>query len=252
MDDDEDIRKVIKNKVGADLFRELLRHNPNVVVEDYYKHGAWQDATMRLDIEILSVHRIEAGAPDLLPISEVPMPNVPVAPPKVNPGVRPVITPVGTPQVVQAPGEAKVVEGFQVGLSADLQHMARFITKWQFDPARCRPVLSRLSPERRLYVMHNFTYVPADGPCPNARLDEYISECELTDAWSQLDGGAGAEESEAVVVEPPAKRLNLGEDNGSNGNGIVVGAQQNVSGGVPLRTGPPVIVRPNGQQWQKA
>lgn len=75
--EEDDIKEAIKGKTGPELFREVLRHLPLVAVDDYYKHGIWQNDLMKLDIQILSAHRLEAGAPDLPPLSEVKMPEIP-------------------------------------------------------------------------------------------------------------------------------------------------------------------------------
>lgn len=75
--DDTTIKEEIKGKQGPELFRELLRQLPMVFLEDYYKNGVWQNDLMRLDIQILAAHKMEAGAPDPPPLSEVQMPEVP-------------------------------------------------------------------------------------------------------------------------------------------------------------------------------
>jgi hypothetical protein len=78
MDPEEpSIRESLKDKSGPELFRELLRLLPLVVLEDYYKNGVWQNDLMKMDIEIIDAHRKEAGAPDPIPIDEVKMPAIP-------------------------------------------------------------------------------------------------------------------------------------------------------------------------------
>jgi len=84
------IRESIKGKGGVELFRELLRHLPTIVVEDYYKNGVWHNELMKLDLEIVSCHRIGAGASDPIPLEEVPIPKVPDPPKALLSGlVRP-------------------------------------------------------------------------------------------------------------------------------------------------------------------
>lgn len=83
MDDLDAVREDIKGKKGPELFKELLRHFPLASPDDYYKHGVWQDDLLRLDVQVIAAHRLEAGAPDPLPLSEVKMPELPVAMPSV-------------------------------------------------------------------------------------------------------------------------------------------------------------------------
>eukprot|EP00449_Zooxanthella_nutricula_P031629 CAMPEP_0198491076 /NCGR_PEP_ID=MMETSP1462-20131121/2554_1 /TAXON_ID=1333877 /ORGANISM="Brandtodinium nutriculum, Strain RCC3387" /LENGTH=75 /DNA_ID=CAMNT_0044219663 /DNA_START=120 /DNA_END=343 /DNA_ORIENTATION=+ len=74
---EDNIAEEIKGKTGPELFRELLRQLPLVNAEDYCKNGVWQNELMKLDIQILAAHRLEAGAPDPPPLSEVRMPELP-------------------------------------------------------------------------------------------------------------------------------------------------------------------------------
>mmetsp|Transcript_16937 Transcript_16937/g.43185 ORF Transcript_16937/g.43185 Transcript_16937/m.43185 type:complete len:329 (+) Transcript_16937:109-1095(+) len=78
--EEEEIKEAIKGKTGPELFRELMRQLPLVVLDDYYKHGIWQNDLMRLDIQILNAHRLEAGAPDVPPLSEIKIPEIPDPP----------------------------------------------------------------------------------------------------------------------------------------------------------------------------
>lgn len=89
-DEGASIRESIKGKGGVELFRELLRHLPTIIVEDYYKNGVWQNELMKLDLEIVVCHRVGAGASDPIPLEEVPMPKVPDPPKALLSGlVRP-------------------------------------------------------------------------------------------------------------------------------------------------------------------
>jgi len=77
------VKEAIKEKSGVDLFRELLRRCSTVVLEDYYKNGVWLEDLLRLDIEILHAHRVEAGAPEMPPAESLKVPDIPVAPPRL-------------------------------------------------------------------------------------------------------------------------------------------------------------------------
>eukprot|EP00927_Polykrikos_kofoidii_P035524 TRINITY_DN30095_c0_g1_i1.p1 TRINITY_DN30095_c0_g1~~TRINITY_DN30095_c0_g1_i1.p1 ORF type:complete len:325 (+),score=46.87 TRINITY_DN30095_c0_g1_i1:74-976(+) len=261
--DDIPIKEVVKDKVGVELFRELLRQLPLAVYEDYYRNGVWQDNLLRLDIQILDCHRREAGAPDPLPLSEVPVPEV-AAPPKVlampkHTVVRP---PVGVGQVlggIRAPGPvvaaasalrppastplapvssspvgpanaaAANVAMLATGGTADLKQIGLFVTKWGLEPTRAKLLLARLHPTRRTFVMSNFQYAPVNGELPITKLEEYIAECEQSNAWLATPGKPATADisvteqvkrsheeacsgSNETVDGHPAKRLNNGSD----------------------------------------
>lgn len=62
-------------KTGPELFRELLRVYTMADVEDYCKNGVWQDAQMKVDMQLIEAHRKEAGSEDPPPIDEVVLPE---------------------------------------------------------------------------------------------------------------------------------------------------------------------------------
>lgn len=129
--EEEEIKEVVKGKNGPELFRELLRQYPLVVLDDYYKHGLWQNELMRLDIQILNAHRLEAGAPDLPPLSDIRMLEIPepkllpalTAPQLLGGMIKPsVLTAAGglrpagalTAPAIVVPGSAQVALGTAV------------------------------------------------------------------------------------------------------------------------------------------
>eukprot|EP00435_Cladocopium_sp_Y103_P044311 s467_g12.t1 len=77
MYEDPTIVDLVKDKSGAELFKELFRLLPSLSFEDYFKNGVWQNDLMRLDIEVIDAHRREAGAPDPPPMEEVKFPPLP-------------------------------------------------------------------------------------------------------------------------------------------------------------------------------
>jgi len=257
------IKESIKGKGGVELFRELLRHLPTIVVEDYYKNGVWQNELMRLDIEIVACHRIGAGASDPKPLEEVPMPKVPNPPkallsglvrplgmlnamrplglfstsvaPGLTPGLLRPTAPNGLPPLqipglrpvamqnsltaaaaaaINAAAAAKTnamgtVPGQALGVKrpsalalsgavADLRQIALFVSKWRLEPTRTKELLQKLPPERRRWVMNNFAYVPVNGTPSTVKLEEYITQCQRTDAWGATSVAVGP------VVSPGA------------------------------------------------
>eukprot|EP00929_Paragymnodinium_shiwhaense_P042497 TRINITY_DN21980_c0_g1_i1.p2 TRINITY_DN21980_c0_g1~~TRINITY_DN21980_c0_g1_i1.p2 ORF type:complete len:291 (-),score=57.39 TRINITY_DN21980_c0_g1_i1:237-1109(-) len=259
MDDEyvEEVRESIRGKCGVELFKELLRHNPAAHHEDYYRNYVWDDTVLRLDIEILACHRREAGAPDPIPLSEVMMPYLPMPPqpPKAPsfvvgprpsslgvpgmimrpPGVPTVMPPPGQvmsksmavptpPEVVQAPGPQIVtpIPGAPGSATADLRSIALFVSKWKLEPARTKLLMTKLPPERRTFIMKNFKYATVNGVSPIAKLEEYITECDNTNAWANaavvgVPPPASLPSPEPVAageaasdLMPPAKKLNTG------------------------------------------
>ncbi|CAK9074638.1 unnamed protein product [Durusdinium trenchii] len=77
MYEDPTIVDLVKDKSGAELFKELYRLLPSLSFEDYFKNGVWQNDLMRLDIEVIDAHRREAGAPDPPAMEDVEFPPLP-------------------------------------------------------------------------------------------------------------------------------------------------------------------------------
>lgn len=69
--------KDVMSKSGVELFKEVLRWYPVADVDDYLKAGAWKDELMRTDIELVRLHRKEAGSPDPIPLEAVVLPEIP-------------------------------------------------------------------------------------------------------------------------------------------------------------------------------
>lgn len=236
------LRDNLKSKGGPELFRELLRVLPTGCWEDYCKNGVWQNDVLRLDIEILTAHKEEAGAPDPPPLSEVKLPDIPqmsklalgsamlpgmIRPLATVPGLRPAIpgalatvTGAAAPQAAAAPGLVAAA-----GATADVRNIALFLSKWKLDPTRAKTVLSNLTPHRRRYVMQNFKYIQVNGTAPIAKLEEYITECEKTCAWGPEPETPEPEENgtpavagvkrpleQAADAAAPVKRPNTGAD----------------------------------------
>merc|ERR1719183_90731 len=71
-----------------DLFRELLRVYSFADIKTYYEpeDGTWDDELMLTDIEVISAHRDEAGAPERPPLEQVPAPPLPTVDLPPGPG----------------------------------------------------------------------------------------------------------------------------------------------------------------------
>ena len=124
---EEEVEDVLA-KAGVDLFKELCRIYPVAEVADYYKAGAWRDDVMRVDLQLLTAHRKEAGAEDPIPLNEVPEPEIPATPAGIL-GLRPPVLsglrPVGTTAPVS-------------GQVAEIRLMILFVAKWKLDPAKAK------------------------------------------------------------------------------------------------------------------
>eukprot|EP00747_Dinoflagellata_sp_TGD_P213054 gnl/TRDRNA2_/TRDRNA2_86070_c0_seq1.p1 gnl/TRDRNA2_/TRDRNA2_86070_c0~~gnl/TRDRNA2_/TRDRNA2_86070_c0_seq1.p1 ORF type:complete len:405 (-),score=40.67 gnl/TRDRNA2_/TRDRNA2_86070_c0_seq1:65-1279(-) len=62
---------------GVELFRELKRVFPTAYAEDYFQHGVWLDELMDMDLELITRHREEIGAPEPPPLEDIPYPELP-------------------------------------------------------------------------------------------------------------------------------------------------------------------------------
>lgn len=169
-------------KTGPELFRELLRVYPVAEVEDYYRAGQWRDDIMKIDLQLVTAHRREGGAPDPLDLEDVKMPELPkpqflAGLPQIG-GVRPLAAVAGArPAMLGA-----VATAGAAGPAVELRLIALFVAKWKVDPTKTKLMLAKLSPPRRRFVIQNFK--AAAGADPTAQLEAYITECETTDAWA--------------------------------------------------------------------
>eukprot|EP00927_Polykrikos_kofoidii_P032376 TRINITY_DN27601_c0_g1_i1.p1 TRINITY_DN27601_c0_g1~~TRINITY_DN27601_c0_g1_i1.p1 ORF type:complete len:419 (+),score=62.67 TRINITY_DN27601_c0_g1_i1:138-1394(+) len=198
----------VLQKTGKELFRELLRVYPTAEFEDYMdKAGQWKDEMLRTDLQLISMHRKEAGAPEVVPLDEVEMPDfVPQGKAKTpllagyggasgglvsglatSMPLRPVL-PLGAvkPQTPTISGAAPVgpvaaAASGAGGPIAELRLIALFVAKWKLDPARAKMMLAKLTPARRRYVIQNFKPMP--GEIATDALQEYIAKCERTSSW---------------------------------------------------------------------
>mmetsp|Transcript_79584 Transcript_79584/g.225063 ORF Transcript_79584/g.225063 Transcript_79584/m.225063 type:complete len:304 (+) Transcript_79584:83-994(+) len=194
--------EVLKKK-GVELFKELLRVYPVADVEDYYKAGVWREELMKTDLQLIEAHRKEAGAPDPIPLEEVPEPTLPavaaggIVLPGLG-GVRP-LTPgfaagaagaglVRPLMPAAGAAAATATAGSQV---AEIRLIALFVAKWKLDPTRTKAMLLKLTPARRRHVIQ--TFKTTDGATdPTSALEQYIAQCEKTNAWGAATAAPGA------------------------------------------------------------
>jgi len=171
----------IAEKSGPELFRELLRVYPVAELEDYYKNGVWKDSDMRTDINLVLIHRKEAGAPDPPALEDVVMPDLPKPPGYAN-GIRPTMPSL----MPRLSGTATVSPGSATagGPVAELRLIALFVHKWKLDPTQTKLLLAKMTPARRRYVIQNFKTTETDAAGAFAALEAYIAECESTNAWA--------------------------------------------------------------------
>eukprot|EP00929_Paragymnodinium_shiwhaense_P028930 TRINITY_DN16692_c0_g1_i1.p1 TRINITY_DN16692_c0_g1~~TRINITY_DN16692_c0_g1_i1.p1 ORF type:complete len:417 (-),score=57.68 TRINITY_DN16692_c0_g1_i1:99-1349(-) len=222
---------------GIELFRQLVRVWPTAQAEDYYNTATrnWDDELMRTDIELITVHRKEAGAPEPPELEDVKMPKLPFSlaaavGQKATPGtgaaapmalgaVKPVTAagvgarPAGVVSrplvavsraapvpVKSAPAGAKALpRPAAAGSSDDLRLVALLVAKWKLDPTRTKVLLAKLPAAKRRYVITNFK-ASAAGPSANAELQAFIAECDRTNGWAASGSPASAVKAPVPVA----------------------------------------------------
>jgi len=223
-------------KSGKELFLEVFRLLPSSQAEDYYINGKWNDVDLQLDYDLLTAHRREAGAEDAPTIEELKEEfNIPELPDNRQGGYvgaigyqRPMATPPAfQPKVARAalPTPASVTTGITGlrpsppksapttamvaaaagaagggGPSAELRQIALFIAKFKLEATKTKLLLARLTPPRRRWVMTNFTQ-SGTATSPTAAVEQYISQCERTNAWgSSLPGSSLASSAPRPLI----------------------------------------------------
>mmetsp|Transcript_51902 Transcript_51902/g.116375 ORF Transcript_51902/g.116375 Transcript_51902/m.116375 type:complete len:269 (-) Transcript_51902:60-866(-) len=238
---------LVKDKSGAELFKELYRLLPSLSFEDYFKNGIWQNDMMRLDIEVIDAHRKEAGAPAPPPMEEIEFPPLPghanslggllralVPAPGLGAAAM-LVRPAGMNGVPGAEGaagelgEAVPGQGLLAAPSPkmpatsgapplDMKVIALFVSKWKLDPTRAKTALEKLTPTRRRFVMQNFKHIPINGSSSSDKLEEYIAQCEQTGSWDVVaeaatsvpGDSAGGVKRPAEQSDESSKRQNTG------------------------------------------
>lgn len=178
----------VMNKTGVELFKEVLRWYPVADIEDYFKNGVWKDEIMRTDIELVRLHRKEAGSPDPIPLEAVVMPEMPTPAPVT----------LAKPAVAGGTVIPKLGVSLTGGASipvAELRLIALFVAKFKLDLMRTKAALANMTAERRRHVMQNFQ-TTANGAAATTALEQYIAQCEKTNSWG---GGTAAAAAPAVI-----------------------------------------------------
>mmetsp|Transcript_854 Transcript_854/g.2378 ORF Transcript_854/g.2378 Transcript_854/m.2378 type:complete len:323 (+) Transcript_854:116-1084(+) len=225
---DEEILK----KSGVELFRELLRVYSVADLEDYFKVGVWKEELIKADLQLVWAHRREAGAPDPPDLDEVPMPNVPKVAAPLMLGARPLIpgmgiaagavrpasniplaaalrphaAPLGLAKVVPPTATGLAASGATSGPAAELKLIALFINKWKLDPTRAKMLLAKMTPAKRRYVITNFKNA-ANAADATGALDQYIAQCEKTNAWGAAVAAAATATGASAAPRPVAPKM---------------------------------------------
>eukprot|EP00439_Symbiodinium_sp_Y106_P031670 s3380_g3.t2 len=179
---------LVKEKTGAELFRELYRLLPSLSFEDF---RVKPDPPPMEEIEFppLPGH---AQAHSLGGLLRALVPSVGLP---INAGgalIRP--GPDGASSPVPAEGEAGLAPSGPLAAPMpkmppggaqplDMKVIALFVSKWKLDPGRARTALEKLTPSRRRFVMQNFKHLPINGSSSSDKLEEYIGHCEQTGSW---------------------------------------------------------------------
>lgn len=194
--------QVALSKTGVELFRELLRIYPVAELEDYYWNG-WRTEAMKVDLQLVAHHRLEAGAADPIPLDKVQLPQLPAS------AYAAAATPATRPQALfQGVTGLRLVAGAaapggtapSVSGGAELRLMALFVAKWKLDPSRTKLMLAKLEPPQRRFIIQNFKAVTSAGtPAVTDELEKFITESREKETWPK-DGAPAA----AAVPRPAA------------------------------------------------
>lgn len=199
--------ELVKGKAGVDLYRELLRVYPVAELEDYYKAGIWKNDVMLTDYLLIGAHRREGGAPEPLPLEEIPIPRLPkvVAAPLSAPIVM-----RATPKAAATQTPIKPVRTASGAPGSADRLTALFVAKHNLVLSRAKSLLMGLEPPHRRAVLVSFR-APAAARDATAELEKYIEECEASGDWgdprpSRGPAGAGRPAAEGAGAAAPAKR----------------------------------------------
>eukprot|EP00403_Amphidinium_massartii_P036893 CAMPEP_0178440410 /NCGR_PEP_ID=MMETSP0689_2-20121128/36770_1 /TAXON_ID=160604 /ORGANISM="Amphidinium massartii, Strain CS-259" /LENGTH=328 /DNA_ID=CAMNT_0020063195 /DNA_START=94 /DNA_END=1076 /DNA_ORIENTATION=+ len=231
-------------KTGPDLFKEMLRYMPTAEYEDYFKNGAWKEDLMRLDLQLVVAHRLGAGAPNPLPLEEVPEVELPAA------AAKPVIqapSPMGviknaavTP--ASALGANSQVAGGGIGAVAsgvqELRLIALLVTKWKLEPTRTKNLLSTLPPQKRHQVIQTFKTEAAPGAPATDALEAFVKKAaEAKDAGSTATAATTTATPKAPGIQPrPAGALTV--------------VRPGVAGATAMAGSSPAVAKPGGLRPQ--
>jgi len=224
----------VLSKKGSELFRELQRLYPVADVEDYYKLGAWKEDLMKTDMQLIDAHRKEAGAPDPVPLEDIPEPELPKTPALLarvgilGSGIRPLVPggalaalaprPAGAaataatrpaaltplrPGLLAPATKAGPVAAPPGSAATDLRLIALFVNKWKLEPTKTKMMLAKLTQEKRRYVIQNFKATVA-GPTATPALEQFIAQCERTGAWGASAAAPAAKPAVLGIKRPLA------------------------------------------------
>jgi len=101
----------------------------------------------------------------------------------------------GATGVVSSAASAATTSGTAGAASAELRQIALFIQRWKLPATQTKLLLARVSPVRRKWVMANYK---GSGP-----LEQYIQQCERTNAWAAVGNGTAAS---ATAAKPAAAK----------------------------------------------
>lgn len=184
-------------KKGQELFKELLRYYPVAYVEDYNKNGGWRDDLMRLDLQLVHAHRIDGGAPEVIPLDQVVLPeDMPkaYAAGMLGIGASRTAVPILRPTGAAGAGVTITPAG---GALAQLKEIALFVAKFKMDPTKTKMHMAKVNAVRRKHIIENFSTEETEVAAFEA-LEAFIKEQDELGLWPEEEGKTatnGTEES---------------------------------------------------------
>merc|ERR1719443_1112618 len=90
-----------------------------------------------------------------------------------------------TPRVVPPVGAVPLAAAS--GAAAELRQIALFVSKWRLEPTKAKLLLAPLQYAKRRWVMDSFKYEPSSAMTSVQKLEEFLKECETTNACEAAD-----------------------------------------------------------------
>lgn len=157
---------------------------------------------LEIDLELITLHREEAGAPEPPPLEEIPAPVLPEARPPQRPPLprRPGLA---APPLARRESGRPLAPAPPTAPPSVLQRTQLFIDKWRLEPTRAKLMLQGLRPEAAQWIINNFKPSSTAKDSRTGQLRTFISKSRETTPWNG---------SAAPLRRPPPRPVASSDD----------------------------------------